>query len=68
MKLATHETEANLSNRTLLELFMESYLATPRQRRIGELRQAGNVSCVHYDYYWGGRRIQADNFFIMNEI
>jgi GNAT superfamily N-acetyltransferase len=56
-----------LSDEILLELFRESYLATPRQRRIGERRQVGPITCVHYDYYWGGSRMQADNFFVSAE-
>lgn len=50
-----------------MELFRASYLATSRQSRIGELRLVEPVSCVHYDYYWGGRRIIADNFFLPAE-
>jgi GNAT superfamily N-acetyltransferase len=49
---------------TLLELVVGSYLATPRQRRIGERRQVGAAACVHYDYYWGGEHMLADNFFV----
>lgn len=45
--------------------YVSSYYLTRHQREIGQRFTLGNIECVHYEYSYQDRQIQADNFFVM---
>ena len=57
-------TNATLPVETLLDIFLDSFLASPRQKLIGERRQVGSAVCIHYDYFWAGKHRTSDIFII----